>query len=208
MHDSANAALTEWVGRVFARIRPTPTLVGRFGIAAGVLALIGAKPDPAPRGAYAPSAPVACGDANAVLRPALYSIPLLADQGTSGSGVATLVPAPSPFGITVTPDGHPVFTITVTVQGLAPPSAEGGTQYVAWATTQELTEADKIGVVSNDRKAAGTVSWNKYLVIVSAEGATVGDHWKGPVVLRGFSPATYLTNYASHPLFMGGMPPC
>lgn len=143
-----------------------------------------------------------------MLRPALYAIPLLPDQGMSGSGVATLVPAPSPFGITVTPDGHPIFDVTVTVQNLAPPQTNGGTQYVAWATTQDLTDADRIGVIGREQKAVGKVAWNKYIVLVTAEGATVPDHWKGTVVLRGFSPATYLTNYASHPLFLGGMPPC
>jgi len=123
----------------------------------------------------------------------------------SGSGVATLVPAPSPFGITVTADGHPVFDITVTVQNLAP---SRGSQYVAWATTQDLSDADKIGVIGSDQKAVGTVSWNKYIVLVTEEQAPVGAHWKGQVVLRGFSPSTYLANYASHPLFLGGMPPC
>jgi hypothetical protein len=207
MVDIANAAPTGRLGRVFACLRPAPALIGRCGAAVGVLVLIGARRDAAPAGIRPPSS-ATCADAVTALRPALYSIPLLADQGASGSGVATLVPAPSPFGITVTPDGHPIFSITVSAQGLAAPSAQGGTQYIAWATTQELTEADKIGVVSNDKKAVGTVSWNKYIVLVTAEGATVGDHWKGPVVLRGFSPATYLANYASHPLFLGGMPPC
>lgn len=208
MHDSANVAPAGWLERVYARIRPAPTRVGRFGAALGVLALIGARPDAAHAGTHTRSPAAVCANGVTAFRPALYAIPLLADQGTSGSGVATLVPAPSPFGITVTPDGHPIFTVTVTAQGLAAPSAQGGTQYIAWATTQELTEADKIGVVSNDKKAVGTVSWNKYIVLVTAEGATVGNHWKGPVVLRGFSPATYLANYASHPLFLGGMPPC
>ena len=120
--------------------------------------------------------------------------------------MATLVPAPSPFGITVTPDGHPIFTVTVTVQNLAPP--QSGTQSVAWATTQDLVDADKIGPLGKEQKAVGTVSWNKYIVLVTAETGAVGPHWKGPVILRGFSPATYLANYASHPLFLGGMPPC
>ncbi len=175
--------------------------------AVGMLALLGARP-----GTASPSvretAPSACGAIDGVLRPALYAIPLLPDQGMSGSGLATLVPAPSPFGITVTPDGHPIFDVTVTVQNLPPPQANGGTQYVAWATTQDLTDADRIGVIGHDQKAVGKVAWNKYIVLVTAEGATVPEHWKGPVVLRGFSPATYLTNYASHPLFLGGMPPC
>ena len=179
--------------------------------AIGAVGLLGLLAAARPGTISAPShaaTPQACGAAEATLRPALYAIPLLPDQGMSGAGVATLVPAPSPFGITVTPDGHPIFDVTVTVQNLAPPQTNGGTQYVAWATTQDLTDADRIGVIGRDQKAVGKVAWNKYIVLVTAEGATVADHWKGTVVLRGFSPATYLTNYASHPLFLGGMPPC
>jgi hypothetical protein len=193
----------------FARLRPWPAsaAAARALGAVGMLALLGARP-----GTVSPSVPVtapsACGTIDGLLRPALYAIPLLPDQGMSGSGLATLVPSPSPFGITVTPDGHPIFDVTVTVQNLAPPQANGGTQYVAWATTQDLTDADRIGVIGHDQKAVGKVAWNKYIVLVTAEGATVPEHWKGTVVLRGFSPATYLTNYASHPLFLGGMPPC
>jgi hypothetical protein len=173
----------------------------------GVLSLIGARPT-APTARDALVSPTACAGVGSALRPALYSIPLLPDQGVSGSGVATLVPAPSPFGITVTADGHPIFDVTVTVQGLASAKAMGGDQFVVWATTQDLTDADKIGVIGSDQKAVGRVSWNKYIVLVTAEPTPVPAHWKGPVVLRGFSPATFLANYASHPLFLGGMPPC
>ena len=180
---------------------------GRAIGAVGLLSLVGARPHTTTL-SRSSSAVSACTTVASYLRPALYAIPLLPDQGMSGSGLATLVPAPSPFGITVTPDGHPIFDITVTVQNLAAPQANGGTQYVAWATTQDLTDADRIGVIGHDQKAVGKVAWNKYIVLVTSEGAAVGDHWKGTVVLRGFSPATYLTNYASHPLFLGGMPPC
>jgi hypothetical protein len=189
------------------RQRPGSAMAARAIGAVGMLTLLGARPGPASVPALA-SAPSACAAVGELVRPALYAIPLLPDQGMSGSGVATLVPAPSPFGITVTPDGHPIFDVTVTVQNLAPPQTNGGTQYVAWATTQDLTDADRIGVIGHEQKAVGKVAWNKYIVLVTAEGATVSTHWKGTVVLRGFSPATYLTNYASHPLFLGGMPPC
>ncbi len=192
-----------------ARLRPwsaSATAARTLGVV-GMLALLGARPvTPSP--SVRETAPSACSAVDGLLRPALYEIPLLPDQGMSGTGLATLVPAPSPFGITVTPDGHPIFDVTVTVQNLAPPQSNGGTQYVAWATTQDLTDADRIGVIGHDQKAVGKVAWNKYIVLVTAEGATVPAHWKGTVVLRGFSPATYLTNYASHPLFLGGMPPC
>jgi len=154
-----------------------------------------------------PTAVAACANVRS-LRPALYSIPLIPDQGMSGSGVATLVPAPSPFGVTLTPDGHPVFDITVSVQNLPPARALGGAHYAAWATTQDLIDADFIGIIAPDGKATGKVAWNKYIVLVSIEPDPVPKHWTGAVVLRGFSPSTYLANYASHPLFLGGMPPC
>jgi hypothetical protein len=191
--------------------RPHPltafAAMARAGLGLGMIALAGARPNTTAVGGHGPN-PLACTPMTSSLRPALYAIPLLPDQGMSGSGVATLVPAPSPFGITLTPDGHPIFDVTVTVQNLAPPSSTGGTQYVAWATTQDLTDADRIGVIGHDEKAVGKVAWNKYIVLVTSEGATVPQHWKGTVVLRGFSPATFLANYASHPLFLGGMPPC
>ncbi|SRR5579883_10890 len=195
-------------GRGMARPRRLRPVSAAAGIA--LTGLVGARnPAPTPRSWTTPAwpaGPVAC--VTTATRPALYSIPLIADQGMSGSGVATLIPAPSPFGITLTADGHPVFAVTVSVQNLPAVSALGGTEYVAWATTQDLTDANKLGVIGADQKTTGTVAWNKYIVLVTAEHAPVGTHWKGPVVLRGFSPSTYLANYASHPLFLGGMPPC
>jgi len=195
------------IGVAGVRARRPALSVMRAAAMLGLLSLIGARSDPAAmRG---PSVgPWTCAAGASVWRPALYTIPLLPDQGMSGSGVATLVPAPSPFGITLTADGHPVFDITVTVQNLAPVKALGGSQYVAWATTQDLVDADKIGVIGSDQKAVGKVAWNKYIVLVTVEPTPVPAHWTGAVVLRGFSPATYLANYASHPLFLGGMPPC
>jgi hypothetical protein len=186
-------------GQVRARVRAVLTAVASAGCA---VALLGAW-----RGRPAPVRPSAC-NTDAFARPALYSIPLLPDQGLSGSGTATLIPAPSPFGLTLTADGHPIFDVTVSVQNLPNPASVGGTEYVAWATTQDLTDANNLGVIGKDLKTQGKVAWNKYIVLVTAEKPPIGDHWKGTVILRGFSPSTYLTNYASHPLFLGGMPPC
>jgi hypothetical protein len=193
------------IGAAGWRRRRAALTAARAAAMLGMLALVGARPG-VPAVGVPSIRPAAC--AAGALRPPLYSIPLLPDQGMAGSGVATLVPAPSPFGITVTADGHPVFDVTVTVQNLAPPKALGGAQYVAWATTQDLTDADKIGVIGADQKAVGRVAWNKYIVLVTVEPSPVPAHWTGAVILRGFSPATYLANYASHPLFLGGMPPC
>lgn len=205
MQDYAGRAAA-WCGAIDrVRVRRAAGRAAGVALSAlGVAALVGARR--APASTTTPASSIhSCGGSAAARRPALYSIPLLPDQGASGSGVATLVPAPSPFGITLTADGHPIFDVTVTVQELTP--LPGGAQYVAWATTQDLTDADRIGVIK-DQKAVGKISWNKFIVLVTQETGPVAEHWKGPVVLRGFSPSTYLANYASHPLFVGGMPPC
>jgi hypothetical protein len=99
-----------------------------------------------------------------------------------------------------------VFDVTVTVRNL--PALSGRSAYVAWVTTPDLDDGRKLGVIGGDQTTTGSVSWNKYIVLVTAESQPVGEHWKGPIVLRGFSPSTYLANYSSHPLFLGGMPPC
>jgi hypothetical protein len=142
-------------------------------------------------------------------RPALYVIDLQPDQpGVAGSGTAVLTPTPSPFGIPLSPDGHPMFDVHITVKNLPSPAAFGATAYVAWASTADLDKATNLGVIGSDQTTKGVMALNKYIVLVTAERTPVGPIWKGPVVLRGFSASTFLANYASHPLFLGGMPPC
>jgi hypothetical protein len=144
-----------------------------------------------------------------VERPLLYTVDLQPDQpGVAGSGIATLTPTPSPFGISLTPDGHPIFDVNITLKNMSAPSSFGGTAYVAWASTASLDHAVKLGVVGSDETVKGVMALSKYIILVTAEKAPIGDMWKGPVVLRGFSASTFLANYASHPLFLGGMPPC
>lgn len=147
--------------------------------------------------------------AGGACRPPLYTIDLRPlGASAAGSGTARIEPATTPFGMALTPDGHVIYTVQITLTGMPPASAMGGTQYVAWAVSPNLDRGDRLGTIAADGTAHGQISMNKFLIIVTAEPATVGPRWSNHVVLRGFSPSTFLQNFANEELFQGGMPPC
>ena len=142
------------------------------------------------------------------MRPSLFRIELQPTTSAPGAqGIARLAPAPSPFGLAVTPDGHFIFDVELIASGLPAPASVGPyTQYIAWVVTADLATAARLGVVSAGRPITGQVTYSKFLVVISAEGTTVGDKWKGPVMLRGFSPSALLENFSGKTMFNGGMP--
>ncbi len=140
-------------------------------------------------------------------RPAMYAIPLIATPtGTGASGVATLSRPESPFSVPVTRDGHVIYNVAITVQGLPPASAfDGATTYVAWATVPDLSLARSLGPITADGRAKGQVAWNKFIVLVTAE-KTAGAHWTGPILLKGVSPSTWMQRFQAHVIGNGGNP--
>ena len=143
----------------------------------------------------------------AAARPPLYHIKLDPQNNwTAGSGTADLSVAPSPFDVTLTPDGHILYDITVSTVGLPRPGSAGATRYVAWVATADLVDAELIGVLDANGKTSGHVSYNKFIVVVSAEPGPPSKHWSGPIVMSGFSPSTYLENYSGKELYNGGTP--
>lgn len=142
-------------------------------------------------------------------RPDLYEIPL---EGVGPSsrmeGKAKLTPARSPFGLAVTEDGYFIFNIEVQGSTLPPVSAFGPAYrtYVAWVASHDLSKIVRIGAFQAGQSAKGKVAMNKYLVVVTAEATPDGEKWAGPIVLRGRSPSSYLSNFSSHEMFNGGVP--
>jgi hypothetical protein len=123
------------------------------------------------------------------------------EKAPAATGRATLVYADSPFGVAVTEDGRARYNIQITAAGLPAPSSLGAyTTYIAWAATPDLTAWVRLGTVTNGTNVVGTVDFNKFLVVVSAESSP-GSTQQGPTVLHGTSPSGYIQSFLSHPLF-------
>ena len=127
-------------------------------------------------------------------RPAsdLYCIDLLSTaRGGDATGVVQLSRPWSPFGVTVTAEGHHRHELTAWIAGLPDPSTLGPyATYVAWATPVVLDPVVKLGEVGNGRNDLGEVAFNKYLVLVTAEESAEVSERTGPLVIRGRSPSS------------------
>jgi hypothetical protein len=142
-------------------------------------------------------------------RPAIDSIALEATSDARGAtGVAVLTRTPSPFGMSLSADGHVMYDVRLQVSGLPadPHVYDGASSYVAWATVPDLSIARRLGPVGTDGSAAGHVEWNKFIVLVTADKPGVAPHWTGAILLKGASPSTWMQRYQSHTLNNGGNP--
>ena len=119
----------------------------------------------------------------------LYCIELLPARDIEGaSGTARLLPPASPFGIAVSPAGETQYDVLFELRDLPAPSSFGAhTVYIAWATTPQLSPVVKLGVVRNGQVRLGRVSFDRTLILVSAESSADVPERSGPLVLRGTS---------------------
>jgi len=134
-----------------------------------------------------------------------YDIPLFSTpKAPTATGVARLVFAESPFGISVTADGRAQYDVQVKASNLPAPSELGPyTAYVAWATTPDLTRWDRLGTVRNGTTTVGHVVLNKFLLVITAEADSAPKSHAGPTVLHGTSPSGWLQSFLNHPMFRG-----
>lgn len=134
-----------------------------------------------------------------------YDITLLpTSTAPAAQGTARLVSAPSPFGIAVSPDGHARYDIVLRITGLPAPSALGAYHtYVAWAATPDLKEWTRLGVVANGASTVGVAQYDKFLLVITAEGGPEPLTRGGPTVLHGTSPSGWLQSFLAHPFFRG-----
>jgi len=122
--------------------------------------------------------------------------------------VAVLAPVRSPFGIATTVDGYFRFNVEVDVPVMPPVGNFGASykSYVVWAATSSLDRIERLGALVPGQKTRGEVAMNKFLIVITAEPNATGIKWTGPIVMRGNSPSSYLTNFSGHTMFNGGMP--
>jgi hypothetical protein len=134
-----------------------------------------------------------------------YDIPLFATpKAPMATGAARLVFASSPFGIAVTADGRARYDVEVTASALpAPPTLGAFTTYVAWATTPDLARWERLGTVTNGTSTVGPVTFNKFLIVITAEADSASRTHVGPTILHGTSPSGWLQSFLNHPMFRG-----
>lgn len=108
----------------------------------------------------------------------------------NASGFGRMIPTYSPFGVSVTRDGHHEYRLMFLIEGLPDPAALGPYQtYVAWATTPVLHPMQKLGIVANGWVLLDSVAFDKFLILVTAEASPDVTEREGKIVMRGSSPS-------------------
>jgi hypothetical protein len=115
---------------------------------------------------------------------------------------ARLVFSDSPFGVALTADGHARYDVEITEAKLPAPATLGNfSGYAAWAVTPDLTQWERLGPVTNGNTTVGSVDFNKFLLVVTAERDSTSH--AGPTVLHGSSPSGWLQTFLTQPTFHG-----
>ncbi len=134
--------------------------------------------------------------------PAYYALELLTTRNIPGTGVARAtaevsLPSASPFSVALTTDGSYAYDVSVSLERMRAPR-QG--RLVAWVTTRELDHVERIGALDDSLRASGSVSWNKFIVLVTLESSDDPNQemWAGPVVFRGMSRSGMMHTMVGH----------
>lgn len=130
-----------------------------------------------------------------------FAIPMAPTANANGAaGSARLTFAMSPFGVSVTEEGHHRYRLHMRTSGL---ERAPGTAHVAWAVTPTLDEIRRLGALDDDGELVGEVALNKFLVFVTAEPRAEVERWSGPILLRGISRSGRMHTMLGHGPFEG-----
>ena len=101
----------------------------------------------------------------------LYCVELLATPGLPGvTGRVELSRDAGPFTVEVGADGRPRTRLILRAAGLPAPSSLGSYRtFVAWITPPTMDSITRLGVVRNGTNDLGTVTLEKYTILISAE---------------------------------------
>jgi hypothetical protein len=134
--------------------------------------------------------------------PPYYAFELYTTKNIPGTGLATgtvdvAVAGTSPFSVSLGPDGSYVYDLQVSLDRMKAPR-DG--RLVAWVTTPEIDQIVRMGALDENLRGAGTVSWNKFIVVITLEfgdDASAGI-WSGPIVFRGMSRSGMMHTMVGH----------
>lgn len=134
--------------------------------------------------------------------PEYYAFGLFTTKNVPGTGLAegqaeVSVSGSSPFSVSLGPDGSYVYDVHVSLDRMKPPRS--GT-LVAWVTTPQLDQIERMGALDENLQASGKVSWNKFLVVITLEPEDDPDAatWAGPVAFRGMSRSGMMHTMVGH----------
>ena len=131
-----------------------------------------------------------------------YGFPLVTTKNVPGTGqgsgtVEVTFVEQSPFGVSVTENGSYEYQLDISLHRI---NIRGDGDLVAWVTTRDLSEIERLGVLHNNQNIQGTVDWNKYLVVITLEHDTAesATRWQGPIVMRGMSRSGMMHTMVGH----------
>lgn len=151
----------------------------------------------------ADASPATCG-VPPLVAPDYYAIDLVPTARVPGTrnatGTAAVGFVASPYGVSLAADGQYEQRISISVEGLPAPRRGA---YVAWVTPPTLDPITRVGGIAPGEPLAATVTWNKFLVVITLEFDPSPDAvgWEGPIVLRGISRSGRMHTMAGHGAF-------
>ncbi|HKJ02670.1 MAG TPA: hypothetical protein VJ997_09450 [Longimicrobiales bacterium] len=153
-----------------------------------------ARIDPVPAALF-------CAVPDDVDPPAYYAVDLVTTKRLPGTGHAEgtghVTFASSPFGVALAPDGSYLYDVAIQLHDMGKPDAG---VLVAWATTTQVDQVQRLGALDESLSVRGQVTWNKFLVVVTLEPTddAAATAWTGPIALRGMSRSGMMHTMAGH----------
>ena len=123
----------------------------------------------------------------------LYCIELIAAPGIDGaSGRVEMAHLSGPFTFAVTAEGRPRISPVLTLSGLPDVSTLGGAEYVAWIASPVMHPIERLGAARNGETRFAPITFDKFVVLITAERSAGAREPSGRIILRGASPSTRL----------------
>jgi len=134
--------------------------------------------------------------------PEYYAFDLVTTKNIPGTGLAIgtaelSVSPTSPFVVSLTADGSYEYDVHVSLERMKVP-AQG--RLVAWVTTRDIDQIERIGALDANLQASGHVAWNKFIVVITLELTDDAEQtmWTGPIVFRGMSRSGMMHTMVGH----------
>lgn len=134
--------------------------------------------------------------------PEYYAIPLVTTRNIPGTGLGrgtaeVVAPPSSPYPVALASDGSYRYQVEVKLERIKVPDRG---RLVAWVATRELDEVRRLGALDHELRTAGSVAWNKFIVVVTLEpdDDPARSMWSGPVVFRGMSRSGKMHTMVGH----------